>query len=178
MRSWGRVDGVLAVLLALVAAALVTVGVGGNRVLPWTTPAKAQVDTYTQVQDAARGAMKAFLDVDYRHMNADVAAVKAISTGTFAKQYARSAVELKAAVAQAHSVSTGTIARVGVNAVHGDTGTALVVANVVVKNTTTKSAKATTSCPHAGARCDVYRFAVTLTRTDAGWKMSNLVGVS
>jgi hypothetical protein len=178
LRSWGGVNVVLAAVLALMLAALVAVGVGGNKVLPWTTPAKAQVDTDTQVQDAARGAMQAFLDVDYRHMSDDMAAVRAASTGAFAKQYAHSAVELKAAAEQAHSVSQGTIARIGVNSVDGDTATALVVANVVVKNATTASRKATASCPHDGAQCDVYRFAVTLTRTDSGWKMSNLVGVS
>jgi len=178
LRSWGTANVVLAALLALVVAAVVAVGVGGNKVLPWTTSAKSQVDGYGQVQDAARGAMQAFLNVDYRHMDDDIAAVKAASTGTFAKQYAGSSVELKAAAEQAHSVSSGTIAQVGVNSVDGDTAKVLVVANVVVTNMTTASRKATATCPHAGAQCDDYRFAVTLTRTDAGWKMSNLVGVS
>lgn len=178
LRGWGVANAALGALVVLVVAALVAVAVGGSKVLPWTTSAKAQVDAYGQVQDAARSAMQAFLDVDYRHMDEDIAAVKAASTGTFAKQYAASSVELKAAAQQAHSVSSGTIAQVGVNSVDGDTAHVLVVADVVVTNTTTASRKATATCPHAGAQCDDYRFAVTLTHTDAGWKMSNLVGVS
>lgn len=177
-RGWGMANVVLAVLLVLVVAAVVTVGAGGNKVLPWTTSATSQVDSYGQVQDATRSAMQTFLDVDYRHMDDDIAAVKAVSTGAFAKQYASSSVDLKAAAQQAQSVSHGTVAQVGVNSIDGDTAHLLVVADVVVTNTTTASRKSTATCPHAGAQCDSYRFAVTMTRTGSGWKMSNLVGVS
>lgn len=170
-------DAVLACLVLLVVAALVVVLAGGAKVLPWTTSASRQAATYADVQTAATKAMQAFLDVDYHTMNRDIAAVKALSTGTFLKQYAQSAVDLRSAVQEAQSVATGTVTHVGVSSVTGETAVAMVAARVVVTNNQTKGRKATATC-RAGAQCDLYRFVVTLTRTPAGWRMSNLVGAS
>lgn len=173
-----KVNGALSGLLVLALIVLAVVLVGGSRVLPWTTDAEKRVDTYADVQAAATRSVLAFLDVDYRHMEQKQRAVEALSTGSFKKQYAGTAVTLKAAAEQARAVSKGDVRWVGLRSIKGATATAMVAANVVVSNASTAKQKATTACPHAGAACDKYRFVVTLTRTGDGWKMSDLAGVS
>lgn len=173
-----RLNGVLAALLVVVLILLAVVLIGGNAVLPWKTAAAKKADTYSDVQAAATRAVLAFLDVDYQHMDDKSKAVESLATGTFKKQYAATATELKTAAQQANAVSKGDVRYVGVNTLSGATAKALVAADVVVKNTATTSQKATTACPHAGARCDKYRFVVTMTRTGGAWKMSDLAGVS
>lgn len=168
----------LAAVLVLVLILLAIVLLGGNQALPWTTSAEQKVDTYSDVQAAATTSVLAFLDVDYQHMDDKAKRMESLATGTFEKQYAASAAQLEAAARQAKAVSTGDVRYVGVNALSGSTATALVAASVVVKNASTTGQKATKDCPHAGARCDQYRFVVTLTRTRGGWKMSDLAGVS
>jgi Mce-associated membrane protein len=172
------INAALAALLALVLIAVVVVLLGGNKVLPWTTHAQRQIDRYGDVQQAASRSVLAFLDVDYQDMDARIKKVESLATGTFKTQYAATSTDLKAAAQQAQAKSTGRVRYVGVNKVSGSTATALVAADVVVANTSTAQQKATKTCPHAGARCDQYRFVVTLTKTGSGWKMSNLAGVS
>jgi hypothetical protein len=173
-----RLQGALAALLALLLILLALVLIGGNRVLPWRTDAEKKVDTYGDVQAAATRAVLAFLDVDYQHMDAKAKRMESLATGAFKKQYAATAVELKAAAQQAKATSTGDIRYVGVNTLSGNTAKTLVAADVVVTNTATKDQKSTTACPHDGARCDKYRFVVTMTRSGGTWKLSNLAGVS
>lgn len=173
-----RINAALAALLVLALIVLAVVLVGGGRVLPWTTDAERRVDTYADVQAAATRAVLAFLDVDYRHMEEKQQTVEELSTGSFKEQYAGTAVTLKAAAEQAQAVSRGDVRWVGLRSVRGDTATAMVAANVVVSNASTRKQKASDACPHAGAACDKYRFVVTLTDTAGGWKMSDLAGVS
>ena len=174
----GRVNAALAGLLVLILVVLAIVLIGGNKVLPWKTQSEKKVDTYSDVQAAATKSVLAFLDVDYQHMDDKAKAMESLATGTFEKQYAATATELKAAAQQAKAISKGDVRYVGVNALSGSTAKALVAADVVVQNSSTKSQKATKACPHAGARCDQYRFVVTMTRTGGTWKMSDLAGVS
>lgn len=176
--SWRRLNAALAVVLALVVVALLLVAVGGSKVLPWTTAAERHTQRYDVVERAASRAVVAFLDVDYRSMDAKIKRVESLSTGQFKTQYSGSSPEFKAAAQQALAVSTGTVRYVAVNAVSEGRAKVLVAANTVVKNSSTTKQKATKDCPHAGARCDKYRFVVTLDKTGAGWKMSNLAGVS
>ena len=100
-----KVNGALAALLVLALILLAVLLVGGSRVLPWTTDAEKQVDTYADVQAAATRAVLAFLDVDYQHMDEKQQAVEALSTGSFKQQYAGTAPTLKAAAEQAKAVS-------------------------------------------------------------------------
>lgn len=177
-RRWSALSRILAGATVLVAVLAVTVLIGGNKVLPWTTAAEGETQTYDDVRQSAEEAVLAFLDVDYRKMDDRTKAVQDASTGTFKEQYTATAAELKAAAAKAKSVSTGTVAYVGIKNVEGDSATTLVGADVVVENASTASLKKTEQCPHAGARCDQYRFVVHLSKTEDGWKMSNLAGVA
>ena len=173
-----RINGVLAALLVLALVVLAVVLIGGSRVLPWTTDAEKRVDTYADVQAAATRSVLAFLDVDYQHMDEKQQAVEKLSTGSFKEQYAGTAETLKGAAVQAKAVSEGDVRWVGLRSVSDHTAKALVAADVVVSNASTTKQKATDACPHAGAACDKYRFVVTMTATDDGWKMSDLEPVS
>lgn len=176
--SWRRVNAALAIVLALLVILALLVVWRGNKVLPWTTAAERHTQRYDAVERAASRAVIAFLDVDYRAMDAKIKRVESLSTGQFKTQYSGSSVEFKAAAQQAQAVSAGTVRYVAVNSVTEREAKVLVAANTVVKNSSTGKTKATKACPHAGARCDKYRFVVTLDKTGAGWKMSNLAGVS
>lgn len=176
--TWRRLNAALVVVLVVLLAALLLVAVRGNRVLPWTTGAERHTQQYDAVERAASQVVVAFLDVDYRSMDAQIKRVEELSTGQFKTQYSGSAPEFKAAAQQAQAISSGTVRYVAVNSVNPGRAQVLVAANTVVQNASTAQQKSTTDCPHAGARCDKYRFVVTLDKTDAGWKMSNLAGVS
>ncbi|WP_157417631.1 hypothetical protein [Nocardioides sp. Iso805N] len=178
VRVISRINAALAALLALVLILLAIVLLGGNKVLPWKTPAEKRVDAFGDVQAAATRSVLAFLDVDYQHMDDKAMTMESLSTGPFKKEYAATAVELKAAAQRAKAVSTGDIRYVGVNSLAGSTAKALVAADAVVENTATKGQKATRACPHDGARCHQYRFVVTMQRTGGTWKLADLAGAS
>jgi len=177
-RGWGRVDVALAALLLLLLAALAAVLLGGNRVLPWTTVAEERTDRVADVKETAERAVLAFLDVDYRDMEPRIERLTELTTGDFKEQYAATSVELKAAAEQAKAVSAGAVRHVGVGEVTERTATVLVAADNVVRNSSTTELTSSETCPHDGARCDQYRFVVTLARTSEGWRVSNLAGVS
>ncbi len=170
-----------ALVLALLAY-LVVVLVRGAAALPGTSPAEHAEDSYGSVRAATRGAVLAFLHVDYRNMDAVTGTVVHDSTGKFRKQYAATRVNLKAAAQSARATSHGRIRYVGVSQLAGDQvgdrATTFVAADSVVRNKSSKKAKPTKSCPHQGAVCRYYRFRIQLTRTDDGWKMSGLDFVS
>lgn len=173
-----RVNVALAILLGILVVASVTVLVAGNKVLPWTSAAEAETHTYEEVRQAAEDGVAAFLDVDYRDMDPRMEAVQEHSTGTFKKQYSRTTGELKQAAQQAESVSSGTIRHVGLKEVDDTTATALVAADVVVRNKSTANAEETKSCPHEGSRCDQYRFMVRMAKVGSDWKIAELAGVA
>lgn len=174
---WRLADLVLAELVAVVLLTIVAVALFGARALPWTTAAEQAGLDHRAATSAAQRAVRAFLEVDYRHIDDDSQDVIDLSTAPFRNQYAFGSTDLRIATMRARSVSTATIRTVGVKAVEGDTARLLVGADTVLRTTATKREKATTSCPHAGARCNRYRFLVTLKRTDDRWLMSNLAEV-
>lgn len=174
----GRFNTGLAVLVAVLAVLVAAVLIGGARVLPWNTPAETQAADYTSVKEAAEKGVMAFLDVDYRDMDPRIQAVKDLSTGTFGKQYGSTAEEIRQAAITSQAISKGDVKDVGLRSVGPKKAVALVAANVTVTNAQTTQMKKTDTCPKDGSRCDKYRFAVTLTKTSSGWRMSDLAGVS
>jgi len=171
---WRLVDFVLLELIALTLLSLLAVAIGGARALPWTTAAERDGKTVREVSSAAERGVEAFLKVDYRDMDSGSDKVRRLSTDPFRAQYALNATDLRIAAIQAHSVTRGTIRAVGVNRIHGGTATAVVAADTVVISTNTKNVKATRSCPEDGARCNRYRFLVSLKRVGDAWLMSDL----
>lgn len=175
---WRRVSLALGVVLALLLIALVLVLVRGNRVLPWTTASERQTQRYDVATRAATRAVLAFIDVDYRHVDADLKRMTDLSTGAFKSQWSATTTDIKATTQQAKAIRTGTVKYAALNSISDTRAVVLVGADTVVKNTSTVKQKKTAACPHSGASCNIYRFAVQLTRTAGGWKMSNLTGVS
>ncbi|HUQ00544.1 MAG TPA: hypothetical protein VM093_08805 [Aeromicrobium sp.] len=174
---WRLADLVLAEVAILALLMSVAVAAFGARALPWTTAAEQAGNDNRAVTSAAQRAVLAFLDVDYRHIDDDTQAVIGLSTSPFRNQYAFGSTDLRVATMRARSVSRATIRTVGVKDVKGDTARLLVGADTVLRTTATKREEATKACPHAGARCNRYRFLVTLTRTHDRWLLSNLAEV-
>lgn len=174
----GRLNTALAALVAVLAVLTAAVLIGGARVLPWDTPAEKQAADYTGAKEAAEKGVMAFLDVDYRDMDPRIQAVKEVSTGTFGKQYGSTAEEIRQAAISSQAVSKGDVKQVGLRSLGAKKAVALVAADVTVTNAQTTQLKKTDTCPKDGTRCDKYRFAVTLTKTARGWRMSDLAGVS
>ena len=174
---WRLTDFVLAELVVLTILSAVAVAFGGARALPWTTAAERDADANSAVAAAAERSVSAFLDVDYRDIDNRSDRVIKLSTGGFRQEYSDRATDLRIATQRAQSVTTGTIRAVGVHGVEGRQANAVVAADTVVTSTATRKLKASRSCPHDGARCDRYRFLVTLTRVGDRWLMSDLAEV-
>ena len=149
-RSW-IVPGVLAVLvLALLATSFVL------------RPSGREADPGMLV--AARQQAKNFFSLDYRHADADVDRVLALSTGKFKKEYASRRQEVIAGVTSKKLVVTASIPREGaaVELVDGNHGQVLVAVDV---------STGTVTGPTTQNR---YRARILLTRLDGRWLVSDV----
>ena len=149
-RSW-IVPGVLAVLvLALLATSFVL------------RPSGREADPGMLV--AARQQAKNFFSLDYRHADADVDRVLALSTGKFKKEYASRRKEVIAGVTSKKLVVTASIPREGaaVELVDGNHGQVLVAVDV---------STGTVTGPTTQNR---YRARILLTRLDGRWLVSDV----
>jgi len=142
---------VLAVLvLALLATAFVL------------RPAGREADPGMLV--AARQQAKNFFSLDYRHADADVDRVLALSTGKFKKEYASRRKEVIAGVTEKKLVVTASIPKDGaaVEFVDGSHGRVLVAVDV---------STGTLTGPTTENR---YRARILLTRVDGRWLVSDV----
>ena len=131
----------------------------------------AQAKRNTEITDSARDLTLAFLAVDYRDMDARVAAVLKLATGTFKSQYETAKKNLSAAAVQSKAVSTGEIKYVGLSKVTSRSATALVAADSTVSNTLITEAK------DKGQPVDetrYYRFQLRLDLVKGSWLVSDL----
>jgi hypothetical protein len=165
---------VLGVVAVLLAAACVVVLVWPTAV-PGESAAEKADDRSLAVQSAATRAMKAFLDVDYRDMDARIDKVVALSTGTFKNQYQTVSADLKGKAEEAKTVASGSVVRVALGDVDEDTAVVYVAADSTVSNTETERQQA------AGEEADgtrSYRFQLTMTKVGHRWLLSELEGLS
>jgi hypothetical protein len=174
---WRFPDLVLAELLAVTVLWAAAVAVWGAAALPWTTAAERDGAAYRDAAAAAERGVLAFLDIDYRDIDDRSNAVIKLSTGAFRDEYTFGTTDLRIATMRARSISSGTVRAVAVKDVEGPIARVLVGAEAVVRNSATRKAKATEDCPHTGARCDRFRYLVTLTDVDGAWLMSGLAEV-
>lgn len=174
---WRVADLVLAELVIVVVLMAAAVAVFGAGTLPWTTSAERSGAAHRDAAEAAERGVLAFLSIDYREIDERSNAVIKLSTGAFRDEYTFGSTDLRIATMQARSVSTGTVRAVAVKDVRGPVARVLVGAESVVRNRATEGAKASSTCPHAGARCDRFRYLVTLTEVDGAWLMSGLAEV-
>lgn len=174
---WRFSDVLLAELAAIVVLLALAVAIWGARALPWTTSAEQVGADNHDATAAAQKAVLTFLDVDYRTIDDHAQRVIDLSTTPFRDQFAYGSTDLRIATVQARSVSEATVRTIGLKQVTDNTAEVLVGADTVLRTTATRNRKATETCPHAGARCNRYRFAVTLKHVDDRWLLSNLAEV-
>jgi hypothetical protein len=92
---------------------------------------------YAEVLDAATKMANAFLNVDYRDLEASEAAVMSMATGAFRTQYQQSAEGLAKVATRAKSVQKGEVLWAGVVASDDDSATVIVASSGSVANKTT-----------------------------------------
>jgi Mce-associated membrane protein len=160
---WRLLDFVLAELVALALLSVLAVAVGGARALPWTTRAEREGATNRDVAVAAEQMVDAFLDVDHRRVDRDTRRVISLTTTPFRQQYSINATDLRIAVVNSQSVSTGTVRAAGVESIEGGAARVLVAADTLVTSRATKTPKRS----H-------YRFVVMLRDVKGQWLVSNL----
>jgi Mce-associated membrane protein len=119
--------------------------------------------------------MKAFLEVDYRDMDARIKKVLSLSTGAFKNQYQTISTELKTGAETAKTVTTSAILRVGLGDVDDDTAVVFVAADTNVTNTAVEQEKASGNDVD-GRR--FFRWQLTMTKVGDRWLLKDLVGLS
>jgi hypothetical protein len=171
---WVGSAAVLGALAALLAIACVVVLVRPTA-MPGRSEAEKANDRDLSVQVAATRAMKAFLEVDYRDMDARIKKVLSLSTGAFKNQYQTISTELKTGAETAKTVTTSAILRVALGDVDDDTAVVFVAADTNVTNTAVEQEKA------SGKDVDgrrFFRWQLTMTKVGDRWLLKDLVGLS
>lgn len=162
-RRRGRICAVLAVLVAVLLTAAAVLG---------STYADGRRADGARVQAlaAATQAAPVVLSYDYRRLDRDFAAARGHLTGKFRDEYRRTTTTVVApTAAKYHGVVKATVVKppgggapaASVVSASPDKAVVLLFVNQV-----------TTSTQVTGPRVDLNRVRMTLTRTDAGWKVS------
>lgn len=134
-----------------------------------TPPGPAEPDAEREAAiDAASAMVDAFINVDYRTIDADTRKVLDLATGEFESQYSTGLDDLKKLTRQAKSVSTGKVTAAGIETFATDHATVLVAGTASITNNATNG--------RASARKD--RLRLDLTRVDDAWLVSELEIVS
>jgi Mce-associated membrane protein len=124
------------VLVALVAATAFFVSQAPGQD-PGRASARRVSDEYAALTAAAGREARAFLTVDYRHLDPTTKTVLAGATGRFRAEYARSLVHLRAAARQSRARSTGRVRAVGVGQLDARSAVVYVAADSAVSNAST-----------------------------------------
>jgi hypothetical protein len=136
----------------------------------WTAAQHAE-DRNVAVSIAAREAVQAFLDVDYRHVDTDIDAVLADATGRFARQFSGARGQYAALTRTGQVVSVGRIREVGITRADDRVAVLSLAADSEVANSATRAAAGAGS---SGAQLRTYSFRVTMKRVGGRWLMSDL----
>ncbi|MCW2751379.1 MAG: hypothetical protein JWR83_2489 [Aeromicrobium sp.] len=154
---------VLAVILVGLIGWLVLFAARGSAAAPGTTPAEGKAQEYADITSAARAETLAFLAIDYTKMGPVTDRVLSGATGNFKKQYQSSLKALKDAATKGKSMSTGSIAEIGLSEVDSDCASVVVAAGSKVKNTGTKGKFEDRS----------WRIKLTMAKQGSRWLVSN-----
>ncbi|HNB00116.1 MAG TPA: hypothetical protein PKX56_07390 [Marmoricola sp.] len=160
--SWRWLNLVLVTLTILFLLGALVLFVKGPKVLPDARKAEQMSKEYAAVDKAARETTKAFLDVDYTDMEPRIARVLKGATGSFADQYSRASVELKAQLAQEQTVATGKVLEIGIGDMNKTDAVVFVAADQTVQNKSTKGQK----------EPRYYRFQLDMTKVKGVWKVA------
>jgi Mce-associated membrane protein len=153
----------IVVLAAVLVLALVGAGWTGWKV----RSEQHRDDAAASALAAGRDAAVAFTSYDYRHLDDDLDAVAAHSTGKFKDQFTKALGALTEAIKKAKGVSTGHVVYAGL--VKHASDSAVVLAAVDASITNTASTKPTTRR---------YRLQITLERSSGSWLISNIAPVA
>lgn len=161
----GLLTGLLGVLLVagLVAAA----------VLGWRSWDARRTETArTEALAAARRAAPVVLSYDYRHLDRDFARARAHLSGDFRAEYAKTTKTVVAPTAEKyHGVVKATVAA---PASGGSPAASVVSASPEKVVVLLFVNQVTESTQVSGARVDLNRVRMTMTRTESGWRVSAL----
>jgi Mce-associated membrane protein len=149
---------VVALVLAVILVIVLAGGAGGS------TPDNKAGQEYDAVTRAAGAETKAFMEVDYRRMDALMARVVNGATGQFRTEYQRSGPQLKSAVVSEHSLSTGKVISVAVSTLDQDSAVVFVAADSQVTNKSTKGR----------AEPRYYRLQLDMAKVKSRWLVSKL----
>ncbi|MFC5219155.1 hypothetical protein [Streptomyces coerulescens] len=158
-------------LLTAVLGVLLTAGVAATAVLGWQYRDGRQTENArAEAVAAARKAAPVVLSYDYRHLDEDFEQARAHLTGDFRDEYGKTtktvvgptATKYKGVVkATVAAPSSGGTPAASVVSASPDRVVVLLFVNQVTESTQV-----------SGARVDLNRVRMTMTRTDGGWKVS------
>ena len=117
---------------------------------------------------AATATAKALVNLDHHDAQADVDAVLATATGTFAEQYEASSTDVVKLAREAHSVMTGTVKAAGIATIGADSARVIVATSGEVTNDSTGGSP----------RENNYRMQLDLVRVGDDWLTADLQFVS
>lgn len=160
-----RLNALLYLLVVVAAAACVVGAVFGVRTFQDRADARESQEEYAAVTSAARDEVTAFVNIDYRDMDAAVAAVNSGATGEFKKQYDTANDDLRKLLVENQSVMTGKVLHAGVVSIDGDSARVFVGTSGTVQNTSTQNKP----------RGREFRLQVDLEKVDGDWLTSNIV---
>lgn len=126
-------------------------------------PEDEQERTTAQLEAASK-MVNAFLNIDHEEVEANIEAVKSLSTGPFLRQYTRASNDLAKLTRRAQATQTGEVLWAGLVAGDADDAT------VIVATTGTVANKATDFEPQART----YRLQLDLSFVDGRWLTSDL----
>lgn len=172
--SWLRaLTVVLGAYVVLALIYLVLLIPSGTRFVPGHTIGDQREDALRGLETSVTQQVSGLLNQDYHSAQQIMQTLIAGSTGSLSQQFqARSATQIATAT-QLKTVATGTIQKMAVTRLSGESATLLVLATQQVQNTETTKLKRTATCP-AGTVCQDFRFLLSYQRVGGVWKMSDL----
>lgn len=126
-------------------------------------PEAVQVREADQIE-AATKMVNAFLNIQYENVEANIAAVKSLATGSFLKQYTRASDDLVKLTQRAKATQTGEVVWAGLVAGDNDSATVVLATNGTVANKVTDFEE----------QARTYRLQLDLDLVDGQWLTSDL----
>ena len=152
-------------VLVLSAVVLLALGLAGSA---WYAADRAQREdrASTEAVAAATAASQAVFSYDYRNFDASVANGMQFVTGDFAKEYAQTTGELKAAVEKEHAIVRAEVSAAGVVEAAPDRVEVLLYVNQYRRNLNI-----------AGEKVDQNRVVLTMVPAAGGWRVQHAVAM-
>lgn len=121
-------------------------------------------EEYADVLDAARREAQAFVNIDYRSMEASLEAVLDGATGDFREQFDKAGGDLRRILKESKSIMVGKVLHAGVVSIDQDSATVFVGTSSAVRNTVTQNR------PQGRE----FRLQVELQKVDGDWLTSDI----